>query len=82
MNLPLEKQTRQPGFNCPKCHFFIEVSIQSLLYDDSQKCPGCGTVYSMDRNKSNEALKLVQQVHVAMKNLETVKKFDNSGKKY
>lgn len=69
---PLKKQTRQPGFNCPKCAFFIEVSIQSLLYNDMQKCPGCGIVFSMNRAKSTEALKLVQQVHVAMKNLEAV----------
>ena len=81
MNIPSAKTPqRLPGFDCPKCKFFIEVSIQSLLYDDTQKCPGCGMVYAMDRSKSTEALKLVQQVHVAMKNLESVKKFDNSRK--
>lgn len=71
---------RVPGFDCPKCKFFIEVSIQSLLYEDTQKCPGCGTVYSMDRGHSSEALRIVQKLHVAMQNLETVKKFNNAPK--
>lgn len=80
MNTLPEKQQRPPGFDCPKCKFFIEISIQSLLYDDTQKCPGCGTSYSMDRHKSTEALQLVQKLHVAMKNLDSVKQFNNSGK--
>ncbi|MCW3127334.1 MAG: hypothetical protein JWO03_2992 [Bacteroidetes bacterium] len=74
--IPPKEQQRPPGFDCPKCGFFIEMSIESLLYSSSQVCPGCTTAYSMDREKSNDALKLVQKLHVAMKNIDTVKKFD------
>jgi hypothetical protein len=74
--LPPQKRERSPGFNCPKCNFFIEMSIESLLYDSTHTCPGCTTVFSMDRTQSTEALKVIQQLHVAMKNIETVKKFD------
>lgn len=74
MNTPAQQQ-RPPGFNCPQCRFFIEVSLESLLYDDSQKCPQCKTVFSMDRSKSKDALQLIQKLHVAMKNMETVKEF-------
>jgi transcription elongation factor Elf1 len=79
-NGPNLNSQRPAGFNCPKCNFFIEVSIQSLLFDDTQKCPGCGIVFSMDRKRSTEALQLVQKLHVAMKNLDSVKKFNNAPK--
>jgi len=74
--LPSQKRERSPGFNCPKCNFFIEMTIESLLYESTQTCPGCTTVFSMDRTQSKEALQLIQRLHVAMKNIETVKKFD------
>jgi predicted RNA-binding Zn-ribbon protein involved in translation (DUF1610 family) len=67
-----------PGFECPKCKFFIEITIQSLLFGDNQKCPGCGTAYTMDRTKSRDALQLVQKLHVAIQNLESVKRFEGA----
>ena len=76
MNNPIKTpETRSPGFNCPKCNFFIEMSIQSLLYDENHKCPGCFTIFNMNRSKSTDALELIQKLHVAMKNLDSVKEF-------
>lgn len=76
MNSKTNKQPeRVPGFNCPKCNFFIEVSLQSLLYDHSHKCPSCLTEFSMDRQESKQALELIQKVYTAMQNLETAKNF-------
>ena len=70
------KQSPKPaGFECPKCHFFVEVSIQSLLFEAGHKCPRCATVFSMNRNESSEALALILKLHVAMKNLDAAKEF-------
>jgi hypothetical protein len=43
---------RTPGFLCPSCGFFIEVSLESLLYASGHMCPGCGTNFDMDREES------------------------------
>jgi len=74
-NTPKKPENRPAGFNCPVCSFFIEVSIQGLLYDPNHRCPRCGTDFSMNRHESSEALELIQKVHVAMKNLDSVKEF-------
>ncbi len=77
MENPTKNPKSQPaGFNCPVCSFFIEVSIQGLLYDANHRCPRCSTDFSMDRHESSDALELIQKVHVAMKNLDSVKEFN------
>ena len=53
--LPPQKPERSPGFNCPNCNFFIEMSIEFLLYDKTQTCPGCTTVFSMDSDLVNRS---------------------------
>jgi uncharacterized paraquat-inducible protein A len=70
-----KKNPKPAGFQCPKCQFFIEVSIQSLLFEAGHQCPRCATLFSMDRGQSTEALQLIQKLHVAMKNLDSVKEF-------
>ena len=69
------KEQRPIGFNCPKCNFFIEMSLEGLLYEAAHKCPGCMTEFRMDRQESSTALQLIQKLHVAMQNLDSVKKF-------
>jgi transcription elongation factor Elf1 len=72
---PKKPENRLAGFNCPVCSFFIEVSIKGLLYDTNHRCPRCSTDFKMDRNESSEALELIQKVHTAMENLDSVKEF-------
>lgn len=76
MNKPMQSG-QSPGFKCPKCTFFIEISVRSLLYEASHKCPGCGLVLTLDRQESGVALGLVQKLHTAMENLESTKRFEN-----
>ncbi|MDJ0658200.1 MAG: hypothetical protein QNJ42_01785 [Crocosphaera sp.] len=73
-NNPQEKHT--PGIPCPRCGFFIEMSVQSLLFQPSFQCPGCLLTLSMDRNQSRPALEVLQKVHKEMENLEKHKHFD------
>ena len=73
-----QNKNRPAGFHCPNCQFFIEMSIDGLLYEESQKCPGCSTVFVMNRSESREALELVQKLKVAMQNLDSVKEFKGS----
>jgi hypothetical protein len=74
MNLSDDAQ-RPIGFNCPKCNFFIEMSLRSMLYEPAQTCAGCMTEFRMDRDESSAALQLIQKLHVAMQNLDSVKDF-------
>lgn len=69
-------QPRSPGMPCPKCGFFIEMSIYSLLSQAEFKCPGCLLVLKMDRAESKPALELLQTVNTQMENLQKAKKFD------
>ena len=75
INTQQKEPQRPAGFNCPQCSFFIEVTIQGLLYDDNHKCPGCGTVFHLNRQQSQTALSFVQKLHVAAQNLDSVDKF-------
>lgn len=71
-----EKQQRTPGIPCPKCGFFIEMSIYSLLSQSEFKCPGCLLTLSMDREVSLPALEILQKVNTQVENLEKHKRFD------
>lgn len=66
---------KPPGFNCPKCNFFVEVSLKSLLFDMNQSCPGCLTSFTMDREQSKQALELMQKLNTVIDNIESVKDF-------
>ena len=71
-----QKDQKPAGFKCPQCSFFIEMSIQSLLFEDNHKCPGCSTVFTLNRGASRDALQLVQKLHVATKNMDMKDKFN------
>jgi uncharacterized paraquat-inducible protein A len=72
VNITRQKQ-RPAGFNCPKCAFFIEVSIESLLRASSEKCPKCQTEFIMNREDSEVALQFIQNLKVASDNLNATK---------
>lgn len=69
-------QQRSPGIPCPNCGFFIEMTVQSLLYQASFQCPGCLLTLSMDRNESRPALEILQKVSREIETLEKHKRFD------
>ena len=69
-------QQRSPGIPCPRCGFFIEMSVQSLLFQPSFQCPGCLLTLSMDRAQSRPALEILQKVNKEIENIEKHKRFD------
>lgn len=64
------------GFNCPKCKFFIAVTLKSLLTQPSHRCPGCLTDFVMNQENSKTALEVIQKLDVVVSNLEASKKFN------
>jgi transcription initiation factor IIE alpha subunit len=67
-------QEPTPGLTCPQCRFRMQFTIQELLYSQRFTCPGCGLVLTMNRAESRESLDALQQLHVAMTNVERVRK--------
>ena len=50
------------GFECPNCNQYVKVTIDNLLHGSSLTCPGCLTKFNMDRQVSDEAIKLMQKL--------------------
>lgn len=74
-NVKITPQKQRPaGFNCPKCAFFIEVSVESLLQAENEKCPKCQSVFTMNRDSSEVALEFLQRLKVATDNLKSTER--------
>lgn len=67
------KNQQPPGFSCPNCNFFIEVSLKSLLLEGNQACPSCQTSFSMDHSESKEALDLMNKLKTNLSDLDKMK---------
>ena len=68
-------QPNNPGLPCPQCGHLIKFTIQGLLYDAQFICPICGLSLTINRERSKETLGHVENLHIAMENLEKAKKF-------
>ena len=77
----MKQEKKISGFNCPNCDFFIEVTLKSLLFSQSQDCPSCLTKFEMDRQESRQALGLMQKLNTVIDNIESVKDFTPDGYK-
>ena len=75
MNHKAQSNSGTPGFNCPNCNFFVEVTLKSLLFEANQKCPSCLTKFTMDRQESKRAIELMQKLNTVIENIESVKDF-------
>ena len=53
----------------------IPVSMQQIIHAKALRCPCCGLVLSIDKNKSDKALKILSKVDVAQKRIEDASKF-------
>ena len=71
----MQKDHHIPGLGCPNCGQMIPVSIQQLMHDKALKCPYCGLVLSIDKNKSDKALKILSKVDEAQKRVEDIYHF-------
>lgn len=58
-----------PGLNCPKCGFKIQVSIKQLLTKQGIVCPVCGLKLNIDDQKSKNALDALKDFDDKMKQI-------------
>jgi uncharacterized paraquat-inducible protein A len=76
MNTPLqEPQTlNEPaGLPCPQCGFSIRIGMRDLLHSHSVECPKCLLRLEVDREKSARSLELLQNLAVALDNVEALR---------
>jgi len=66
-----ESQYRTRGIPCPICGQLIPISIQQLLSGGNLRCPICGLNLSVDKNKSDKALKMLAKVDEAQRRVES-----------
>lgn len=71
-----QNNSENTGLKCPKCGFLIKFSIDDILYSSKFCCAGCGLEFTLNRDEeSKKVMELLQDVSVAAKNVEKVKKF-------
>jgi len=68
-------EEKNPGFSCPNCDFFVEVTLKSLLFDSGQCCPSCLTKFTVDSQASRQSIDLMQKLNTVVENIESVKDF-------
>ncbi len=66
-------KSQRPGLTCPECGFLIELSIPKLLGCDEFICAGCGLVITLDRQSSRESMEALNQLQVAIENINMIK---------
>lgn len=67
-------QTQQePGIPCPQCNNLIKFTVADLLGRDEFYCSHCGLKLSMDRSQSQPAMEVLEQVQVAVEEVNRVK---------
>ena len=59
---------------CPECGFKIKIAIEDLLFQGEFTCPGCHLRLQLDRDRSRTSLQALQDLHVAMRNVERLRK--------
>jgi transcription elongation factor Elf1 len=58
------------GFLCPHCQQFrIRLSLEDFLSRSDVRCGRCGMQFHMDKTQCTELLGLLQELHVAQKNV-------------
>ncbi len=69
------QQNHPSGMPCPECQFFIQISLEDLLYKQSFQCPSCLLEITMNRSNSQEALQLLQDVKIAIDEVKKSRQF-------
>jgi transcription elongation factor Elf1 len=64
----------KPGFPCQSCGSRIQMTIEDLLYQATFRCVVCGTEYQKNAQASAAALEMLQDVHVASKQLDEIRR--------
>jgi hypothetical protein len=64
----------RPGMPCPECGVFIKMSVAELISAAFFTCLGCGLRLGIDRGRSQKAMELLQELHIAQQNAEAATK--------
>jgi transcription elongation factor Elf1 len=63
---PTRELTAAPGFLCPACQqVHIKLSLPRFLSDSEVTCPGCGTVFQMDKSQCSKMVEMLQELQNA-----------------
>lgn len=71
---PVPEERPKPGFPCQSCGTRIQMTIEDLLYRSSFRCVACGAEYEKNAQASAAALEMLQEVHVASKQLDEIRR--------
>lgn len=71
---PQPQERPKPGFPCQQCGTRIQMTIEDLLTHTSFTCVACGMEYKKDPGASAQALELLQEVHVASRQLDEIRR--------
>jgi transcription elongation factor Elf1 len=64
-----------PGFLCPACQKVrIKLSLEQFLTSTDVTCPVCSTRFAMDKAECARLVEMLQELHVAQKNVEMLAK--------
>ena len=75
MSEQVKYMNEAPGFLCPECqNFRIKLSIEDFLTKREVICANCGTPFQMDKSQSTGLVQKLQELHIANKNVEMLKK--------
>ena len=76
MTEPIEIQsTTAPGFLCPSCEAFrIRISLDVFLSSQAVTCGYCGQEFHMDKSKTGRILELLQDLHIANRDVEVLRR--------
>lgn len=67
-------QRPSPGFPCQSCGSKIQMTIEDLLYQSTFRCVVCGAEYQKNAQASAAALEMLQDVHIATKQLDELRR--------
>lgn len=64
------KKQRIAGCPCPKCGGFVPISMIQLIESTAIYCPECGLRLNINKTESSRALKALQKIKEAEKNIQ------------
>lgn len=75
MNATTKPMNQAPGFLCPACQKVrIKLSLEQFLTSTDISCPVCSTRFVMDKAECARLVDMLQDLHVAQKNVEMLTK--------
>lgn len=72
---PTRELSAAPGFLCPACEQVnIRLSLPRFLSETEIKCPGCGTIFQMDKSQCSRMVEMLQELQDADDAVQSLRK--------